>query len=317
VERAATIYVAGAGTFIGSAIVHALRGQGYDRLAGADGDEPNLTDAGAVDRFFRAHRPSYVLVAAGRILGIGGNQRRPADLMLDNLLVQSHVIASAHRHGVEKLLYLASGCAYPRLCPQPMRPEALLSGPLEPTSEFYATAKLAGLKLCEAYRRQYGADFVTGIPANPFGAGDDFDPEDAHVIGALMRRMHEAKERDAGEVEIWGTGTARREFIFVDDLADACLFVMREYDGPAPINLAGGGELSIGELAEIVRDVVGYRGRLRFDASKPDGMPRKVFDGSALAALGWRPRTPFRAALAATYEWFVNTQAAGGMAHAR
>ena len=316
-EHGARIYVAGASAFLGAAIVRELRRQGYGEPLGACGDEPDLTDAAAVDRFFSTVRPEYVFMAAGLILGIGGNRRRPADLMLDNLLVGCHVVDAAYRHGVKKLLYLASGCGYPKHASQPMHPSVLMTGALEPTSEFYATAKLAGLKLCEAYRRQHDANFVTGIPANPFGIGDDFDPEDAHVIGALMRRMHEAKRDGLKAIEIWGTGSPRRDFIFVEDLADACIFVMERYDGAAPINLTGGAQLTIGELAELIKRLVGYQGDLRFDPSKPDGMPLKVFDGLALAELGWRPRTPFREALAATYEWFSKTEGSQAMADAR
>lgn len=307
-DRESRIYVADGGGFIGAAIVRELRCQGYKTLLGGGADEPDPTDAPSVDGFFRATRPEYVFMAAGKILGIGGNQRRPAELMLDNLLVTSHMIHSAFRSGVKKLLYLGSGCSYPKLCPQPMRPETLMSGRLEPTSEFYATAKIAGLKLCEAYRRQYGVDFISAIPANPFGIGDDFNLEDAHVIGALIRRMHEAREGGEPYVEIWGTGSPRREFIYIDDLADASVFVMERYSDVQPINLAGGTELSVRELAELIRDVVGYHGELWFNEAKADGMPVKVFDSSELRALGWRARTPLRQALAATYEWFLKTE---------
>lgn len=316
-EKGARIYVAGAAAFLGAAIVRALLRQGDVELVGAGGDEPDLTDAPAVERFFSAVRPDYVFMAAGLILGIGGNQRRPADLMLENLLVGCHVLDAAHRHHVKKLLYLGSGCGYPKHASQPMHPSALMTGMLEPTSEFYALAKLAGMKLCEAYRHQHGVNFVSGIPANPFGIGDDFDPEDAHVIGALIRRMHEAKRDGVPAVEIWGTGSPCRDFIFVDDLADACIFVMERYDSAVPINLTGGTQLTIRELAEFIRRLVGYQGELRFDPSKPDGMPLKVFDGRALAELGWRPQTPFPEALAATYEWFLKTEASRAMADAR
>ncbi|MBI1928719.1 NAD-dependent epimerase/dehydratase family protein, partial [Candidatus Poribacteria bacterium] len=221
-------------------------------------------------------------------------------------------IDSAYRYGVKKLLYLASSCSYPKHCPQPMRPESLMTGPLEPTNEAYAVAKIAGMKLCQAYYQQYGANFITGIPANAFGPGDDFSPGDSHVIPALIRKMHEAKVRGTVSVEVWGTGTPRREFIFADDLADACLFVMREYDDPRfPINLSGSSDLSILELAALVKEVVGYPGELRFDPSKPDGMPLKRLDSSQLSRMGWQPKTPFRAALAMTYQWFLEKKPGG------
>jgi GDP-L-fucose synthase len=229
--------------------------------------------------------------------------------MYDNLLAAAHVIHAAHVHAVRKLLYLASSCSYPRLCPQPMSEDLLLSGPLEPTNEPYALAKLAGWQLCLAYRRQHGDDFIVGIPANAYGIGDDFGPEDSHVIGALIRRAHEAKVQRQPTLTVWGTGTPRREFLFADDLADACLFVLRRYSDDAAINLAGGTELSIREVAAAVCRVVGYTGTLEFDANRPDGMPRKVLDASRLAALGWRPRVPLEEGLAATYRSFLEVGA--------
>jgi GDP-L-fucose synthase len=300
------IYVAGIDTLIGAAILRRLRAEGYQPLTE---DEPDLTCADAVEAFFTEYKPEYVVHAAGRSGGIAANQKYPADLLQHNLLVNSHVIDAAHRHGVNKLLYLASSCSYPRLCPQPMAAEHLMTGPLEPTNAAYATAKLAGIELCRAYRQQHGRNFIVGIPANAFGPGDDYDPENAHVIGALVRRMHEAKEQGRDRVTIWGSGTPQREFIFAADLADACLLVMRNYDDATPINLGGGSDVSIAELAQHVRDVVGFRGRLEFDRSRPDGMPRKALDGRVLAALGWRPRTPLRDALALTYQDFLASEA--------
>ncbi len=298
-------FVAGGRTFIGAAIVAELQHRGY-ALAGLDA-EIDLTDRKAVDTFFENTRPSLVFLAAGRILGIGGNQRHPAELMLNNLLIEAHVIDAAHRFGAQKLLYVTSGCSYPKLAPQPMRPDAFMTGPLEPTSQYYATAKLAGMKLCEAYRYQYGSMFITAVPANTFGAGDDFDPKDAHVIGALMRKMHDAKRSGAPVVDVWGSGRPRRDFLHIDDLGSACVHVMEYYDGPDPINLTAGQDVSIGELATMIAELIGYRGDLRFDASRPDGMPLKVFDGAPLAALGWRPRSDLRHALEHTYAWFVQT----------
>jgi GDP-L-fucose synthase len=306
VERDARIYVAGGGTPLGQALVRALGRRGYGGLVGV-GDEPDFADAGAVDAALGTLRPHYVFVAAGRAGGIGLNRREPATLMRDNLLVASHVLEGARRHHVEKLLYLASSCTYPRGCPQPMSEDALMTGPLEPTSAPYATAKLAGLALCAAYRRQHGSPFVAAIAGDSFGPGDDFDPEDSHVVAALMGKMHRARRAGAPAVEVWGTGAPRRDFIFVDDLAEACLCVMERYDDPTPINLGGGDELSIAELAGLIREVVGYSGEIRFDRTRPDGAPRKSLDGRRLAALGWRRRTSLREALALTYQWFLET----------
>jgi len=264
-----------------------------------------LRDASQVDAFFSHAAPEYVFLAAGRSGGIQANQDYPAELLLDNLLIECHVIHSACRHGVKKLLYLASSCSYPKDCPQPMKEGDLLSGPLEPTNEAYAVAKIAGIKLCQAYSRQYGVDFICAIPANVFGPWDDFSPGDSHVIAALLRRMHEAKTGGAAEIEIWGTGKPRREFIFTRELADACHFVMENYHDRAPINLGCGTALSIEELAGMVKEVVGYEGRLRFDPSKADGMPVKILDSSKLLGMGWRPCQDFRPSLEATYRWFL------------
>jgi len=312
VRRNSRIYVAG-DEFIAAAIRRLLERRGYGKVLGGPGQGPRLADARSVEAFFRGAGPEYVFLAAGRSGGIRANQKYPADLMTDNLLVECNVIRAAHRHGVRKLLYLASSCCYPRECPQPMRVESLMTGPLEPTSRSYALAKLAGIGLCDAYRRQHGANFVTAIPANAFGPGDDFSPEDSHVVGALLQRMHQAKLRGEPFVEIWGTGRPRREFIYSDDLASACLFLMRRYDGPDPINVGSGEALSVAQLAELVRGVVGYRGELRYDRTKPDGMPLKVLDTRPLRALGWRPRFTLRAALKRTYDWFRRA-ARGGRA---
>jgi GDP-L-fucose synthase len=304
VNPRARTYVAGGKTLIGAALLERLRDAGC-RLVGVLPDEPDLADAGQVEDFFAEVRPEYVFLAAGKSGGIALNQARPAELMLHNLLVAAHVVDAAHRYGVTKLLYLASSCSYPRSAPQPLRVESLFAGALEPTNAAYATAKLAGWQLCTAYRRQYGARFITAIPANAFGPHDDFSPDGGHVIPALLRRAHEARVRGEPELVVWGTGTPRREFVFSRDLADACLFVMEYYEREAPINLGGGADRSIAEVARAVADVVGYRRQLRFDAGKPDGMPLKGLDSSPLCALGWRPATDFRAALAETYTWFL------------
>jgi GDP-L-fucose synthase len=305
VNLSSRIFVAGGETLIGSAIIERLGAEGCRNLVGAPPDEPDLTVAAQVDDFFGEARPEYVFLAAGRSGGIRLNQTCPADLMLHNLLVTAHVLDAAHHHKVAKLLYLASSCSYPREAPQPLAVESLLAGPPEPTNAAYATAKLAGWQLCDAYRRQHGRDFVTAIPANPFGPGDDFSPDGGHVIPALIRKMHESRLAEAPSVTVWGSGRPRREFIYARDMADACLFVMRQYDGPAPINLGSGVDLSIAELAQLVARVVGYRGKIRFDAARPDGMPLKMLESGPLRALGWRASADFMTALAETYDWFL------------
>jgi GDP-L-fucose synthase len=295
-------------TLSGAALVRELRRQGYVNLLATDGDEPDLSEAGAVDAFFTRYAPEVVFLAGGRTAGIHGNQQFPADLMLNNLLVECHIMDRAFRHGVRQLLYLASSCCYPRTCSQPMQVASLLTGPLEPTNEAYALAKLAGIGLCRAYAQQYGVRFISVIPGDAFGPRDDFSPEESHVVAALLRRMHEAKVSGAATVAIWGTGTPRRDFVYADDLADACIAVMQRYKGLGPINISAGMDLSIRSLAEQLKDVVGFRGTLKFDNSKPDGMPLKVLDTSELQRLGWRPRTPLHEAFQATYAWFVEQQ---------
>lgn len=310
-NRLARIFVAGGDTLIGAALLDHLSDSGFINLVGVGVYEPDPTDAGAVANFFHQMRPEYVFMAAGRSGGIGLNRTRPADLMLNNLRVAANVLEAAAECGVKKLLYLASSCSYPRLAPQPMAAESLLAGPVEPTSEAYATAKIAGWKLCEAFRKQYGCNFITGIPANAFGPNDDFDSGSGHVIPALIRRFHDAKKRNLPEVAIWGSGSPRREFIFSRDLADACLFAMKHYDGDAPINLGGGVDLTIADVARTIADVVGYRGELLFDTAMPDGAPLKALDSSVLLNLGWKPQCDFRAAIVETYRWFRGSIATG------
>jgi GDP-L-fucose synthase len=300
----ARILVAGRNTLVGSALCRELARQGCRNVIPDPADEPDWTDAGQVEALFAGLRPEFVFLAAGRSGGIGLNRERPADLMAHNLRVDTLAIECARRFGARKLLYLASSCCYPRDCPQPMKPERLLTGPLEPTNEAYALAKLAGTKLCQACRAQYGSRFIVGIPATPFGPGDHFDVENSHVIGALIRRMHEARVAGDSEIVLWGTGTPRRDFLFADDLADACIRAMECYDEAAPINLGPNEDISIAELAGQIRSVTGFRGALRFDASKPDGMPRKFLDAAVLRDLGWTPRHRLADALAATYDWF-------------
>ncbi|MDB5313986.1 MAG: GDP-fucose synthetase [Gemmataceae bacterium] len=316
-NRKARVFVAGGETLVGAALLGALHENGFSKLVGLGPYEPDLTDAAEVDAFFADTLPEYVFLVGGKSGGIGLNRARPADLMLDNLRTITNVLDAAHRYGATKLLYLASSCAYPKHAPQPLRVESLTAGPVEPTSEAYATAKLAGWKLCTAYRRQYGCRFVTAFPANAFGPHDDFGADAGHVIPALLRRAHEAKVRGDRVLTVWGTGTPKREFIYSRDLADACLFVMERYDGEDPINLGGGADLSIAETARVVADVVGFRGQLVFDAGKPDGAPLKGLDSSELLALGWRPATAFRTAVADTYHWFLQHCVTEGTVHAR
>jgi len=305
-HKQARIFVAGGQTLLGSAILRQLERQGYHNLVGCPSEEPDLSNLTDVSAFFARAVPEIVFLAAGKSGGIRANQSYPADLMLDNLLVSAYVIDCSYQAGVKKLLYLASSCSYPKHSPQPMRVESLLTGPLEPTNEAYAIAKIAGIKLCQAYRQQYGANFSIGIPANFFGPGDDFSLADSHVIPALMRKMHEAKISGANQAEIWGSGRPRREFLFVDDLAEASIFVMQRYEGASPINIGGGVDLSIAELAALIKEIVGYTGELAFNTDKPDGMPLKALDSTRLRSLGWRPKTAFRSALLATYNGFLN-----------
>lgn len=299
------VFVAGSETTIGRAVVRAFARAGYRTILAPPRDQVDVTDALTMGDYLATTRPRIVVVAAGRSGGIGLNRRLPAELMLDNLLVATSVLSAAARQGVERLLYLASSCCYPQACPQPMRPEHLGTGPLEPTSEAYATAKLAGIRLCHALRQERGLSFLTAIPADVFGPDSSFDPEDSHVIPSLIARFHAAQAEGAAEVGLWGTGTPRREFLFADDLGDACVAVVRGYNREDTINLGGGEELTIRQAAETIADVVGYRGRLTFDTTRPDGMPRKLLDSSELYALGWQRATSFREALEATYRAFL------------
>jgi len=302
-QKDARIFIAGTQTLIGAALLRHLKRKGYTAISGDPDEENALHNAATVEALFTQYKPQYVFLTAGKSGGIRANQKYPADFMLNNLIIETNVISSAYRHGVEKLLYLASSCSYPRLAPQPIREEALLTGPLEPTNQAYAVAKIAGIELCQAFNSQYGTRFIAAVPANAFGPDDDSDSEDAHVIPALMMRMLKAKALNTPSVEIWGTGNPQREFIFADDLADACEFVMQCDQAPTPINLGGCNTISIRELAESIRQIVGYPGDLFFDSSKPDGMPLKMLDSSKLRGLGWQPKTPFTDALEVTFQW--------------
>jgi GDP-L-fucose synthase len=304
----ASIFVAGHAGLVGSAIVRRLRAAGFGNLVLRPRAELDLRDQHAVEGFFARERPQFVFLAAAHVGGILANDSYPAEFLRDNLLIQSNVIDSARRHGAEKLLFLGSSCIYPRLANQPITEDQLLTGPLEPTNEWYAIAKIAGLKLCQAYRRQYGFDAICAMPTNIYGPGDNFNLRDSHVLPALIRKFHEAKEVRAPEVEIWGTGTPRREFLHVDDLADACLFLMQRYAGEMWLNVGWGTDVSIAELASMVANTVGYEGRVRYDTSKPDGTPRKLLDVSRLTALGWKASIPLAEGLDETYRWFLENR---------
>jgi GDP-L-fucose synthase len=304
------IFVAGHRGLVGSAICRKLEQAGYQQLIVRSRDQLDLRDGSAVRDFFAAERPEYVFLAAARVGGILANSTRPAEFLYDNLAIEINVIDAACRAGVKKLQFLGSSCIYPKFAPQPIQEEALLTGPLEPTNEWYAIAKIAGIKMAQAYRRQYGFSAISLMPTNLYGAGDNFDLTSSHVVPALIRKFHDATLRGASDVEIWGTGSPRREFLYVDDLADAALFLMLHYDEEQIINVGTGEDVTIRELAETIAAIAGYQGNLVFDSSKPDGTPRKLLDVSRLRALGWHPRIALKGGLAATYDWY-RTHAGG------
>jgi GDP-L-fucose synthase len=299
------IYVAGHRGLVGSAIVRRLRDDGYTNLILKTSQEVDLRRQQAVEDLFAAERPEYVFIAAAKVGGINANNTYRAEFLYDNLMIESNIIHSAYLSGVEKLLFLGSSCIYPKLCPQPMQEEHLLTGYLEPTNEPYAIAKIAGLKLCENYCRQYGVNFISAMPTNLYGLNDNFDLANSHVLPALLRKTHEAKINNAEAVEIWGTGSPLREFLYVDDLADALVFLMDHYDDIQFVNVGTGEEVSIKDLALLIKAVVGYEGELKFDSSKPDGTPRKLLDTSKINAAGWQPKTSLKKGLELTYQWFV------------
>ena len=301
--RGARVFVAGHRGMVGAAIVRRLESEGSTLLL-AERGRLDLTDRSSVDQWLAQARPDAVFLAAAKVGGIHANSTYPADFIADNLAIALNVIRGAHLHGVKKLLFLGSSCIYPKLALQPMTEDMLLTGPLEPTNQWYAVAKIAGIKLCEAYRRQHGADFVSVLPTNLYGPGDNYHPEDSHVPAALIRRFHEAKVAKSPNVTVWGTGTPRREFLAVDDLADACVFVMKHHSGEF-LNVGTGEDITIAQFARLVAEVVGYTGKLSFDASRLDGAPQKLLDVSKLTALGWRAKTPLREGLAATYADFL------------
>jgi GDP-L-fucose synthase len=288
------------------AVVRALQAAGHANLLLRGRAELDLTDQAAVYRFFEAERPDYVFLVAGKVGGILANSTYPADFIRDNLMIQSNVIDAAHRYGARKLLDLGSSCIYPKAAPQPMTEDCLLTSALEPTNEWYAVAKIAGLKMCQAYRRQHGFNAISLMPTNLYGPGDNFDLQSSHVLPAMLRKFHDAKQRGDDHVTLWGSGTPRREFLHVDDLARACLYVMEHYEGEDFLNVGVGTDVSIRELAEMIRAVVGFDGRIEWDASKPDGTPRKLLDVSRIHALGWQAAIPFRAGVEATYRWYLD-----------
>jgi len=302
----APIFIAGHRGLVGSAITRRLRAAGFKNLLLRARQELDLTQQARVDQFFAAERPQYVFLCAGRVGGILANSDRPAEFIYDNLAIQTNVIDAAFRNGCIKLLFLGSSCIYPKHAPQPMTEDCLLTGPLEPTNEWYAIAKIAGLKMVQAYRRQYGFNAISLMPTNLYGPGDNFSLKASHVLPGLLRKFHEAKMRAAVEVDVWGTGTPRREFLHVDDLADACLYLMNHYDDDRIVNVGWGTDITIGELAELIARTVGFSGRLIFDPSLPDGTPRKLLDTRRLTSLGWTPKIGLEEGLRSTYQWFLD-----------
>jgi GDP-L-fucose synthase len=304
-EKDALIYVAGHQGMVGSTIVRILKQAGFHNVVLRTSRELDLRDSEKVTSFFAETRPQYVFLAAARVGGIIANSSFPADFIYDNLAIQNNVIHQAYVHGVKKLLFLGSSCIYPRECPQPIREEYLLTGPLETTNEWYAIAKIAGVKLCQAYRKQYGCDYISVMPTNLYGPGDNFDLQTSHVLPALIRKFHDAKESGKAPT-LWGTGNAKREFLHVDDCAEACRFLMEHYSDPRVINVGAGKDITIAELAGLIAEVVGYTGEIQWDRSKPDGTPRKLLDCSRLNALGWTPKIALRDGLNATSQWYVD-----------
>jgi len=304
-DKSEKIFVAGHHGMVGSALVRRLKSEGFSNLLVRDRSKLDLRDDSAVAKFFAEEKPSVVILAAAKVGGIKANNDFPVEFLLENLRIQNNVIQAAYENGARKLLFLGSSCIYPKFAPQPIPETALLSGPLEPTNEAYVIAKIAGIKLCQAYAREYDANFISVMPTNLYGPNDNFDLETSHVLAALLRKAHEAKTRKDRKLTVWGSGKPRREFLHVDDLASACLLLLEKYDSSEIINVGCGEEISIRELAELICEVVGFDGDLAWDATKPDGTPRKLLDVSKLRALGWKPSIPLRDGIARTYEWFL------------
>src|SRR5437762_2685638 len=305
VEKSDKIFIAGHRGLVGSALVRKLEENGFTNLVTRDRANLDLLNREAVDRFFATEKPTLAVLAAAKVGGIKANNDLPVEFLIDNLQVQNNVIRAAHENGVRKLLFLGSSCIYPKHAPQPISENALLSGPLEPTNEAYAIAKIAGIKLCQAYAREYGANFISAMPTSLYGPNDNFDLVSSHVLPALLRKAHEAKTSGARQLTLWGSGEPRREFLHVDDLAAACLLLLEKHDSPEIINVGCGEDVSIRELAELICKIVGFDGELAWDATKPDGTPRKLLDVTKLRALGWKPVIPLRDGIARTYEWFL------------
>jgi GDP-L-fucose synthase len=310
ISNTARIYVAGHRGLVGSAVVRALNGQGYRNLVVRTHEELDLTEQRDVREFFEAEKPAAVIMAAARVGGIFANSSKPAAFIRDNLMMQDNVIDAAYRSGVQKFVFLGSSCIYPKMAPQPIKEDYLLTGPLETTNEWYAVAKIAGLKMCQAYRREFGFKAISLMPTNLYGPGDNFDRENSHVLPALIRRFHEAKMRNDPAVTVWGTGTPRREFLHVDDMADAVVYLLKHYDAEPIVNIGWGKDVTIHELAELVMSIVGFKGKLEFDSSKPDGTPRKLLDTERLTGLGWKPKVSLKDGIAQTYRWFSEHAAA-------
>lgn len=302
------IYVAGHRGLVGSAIVRKLEEKGYTNLVYRTSKELDLRDKMAVDNFFAEEKPEFVFLAAAKVGGIVANNEYPADFIRDNLLIQTNIIDAAYRNDVKKLLFLGSTCIYPKMAPQPLKEEYLLTGELEPTNDAYAIAKIAGIKMCQSYNRQYGTEYISVMPTNLYGENDNFDLHTSHVLPALIRKFHEAKESNAPFVEVWGTGTPKREFLYSDDLADACVFLINNYSGNEIVNIGVGEDLPIKELAEKIKDVIGYEGEIQFDTTKPDGTPRKLVDVTKLNSLGWKAATSLEEGLKKAYQWFLDNQ---------
>ena len=307
-RRDEKIYVAGHRGLVGSAIVRRLDVEGYGNIVTRTSGELDLRDQAAVARFFATERPDHVILAAARVGGILANSVRPLEFLYDNLMIEANVIRSAHESNVKKLLMLGSTCIYPKLAPQPLKEEYLMTGPLESTNEWYAVAKIAGIKLCQAIHRQYGRPFISAMPTNLYGPGDNFDLEGAHVLPAMIRKFHEAAERGDDAVRLWGTGKALREFLYVDDMADACLFLMQNYEDGEIVNIGVGRDISIADLAEMVREVTGFTGSIEFDSTMPDGTPRKLVDVSKLTEMGWTAAVGLREGIKRTYDWFLRNR---------
>jgi GDP-L-fucose synthase len=300
------IFVAGHKGLVGSALLRTLKSQNTQEIITANKSDLDLRDPNAVGFFFKANKPDYVYCAAAKVGGILANDTYPADFLYDNTMIAANVIHAAFEHGVKKLLFLGSTCIYPRLAPQPLKEEYLLTGPLESTNEWYAIAKIAGIKLCQAYQKQYGCRFISAMPTNLYGPGDNFDLETSHVLPALIRKFHDGKVNNSDEVVLWGTGKPLREFCHVDDCASACIHLMEHYEGPDIVNIGVGYDISIQELALLVKEIVGYQGEMVFDKSKPDGTPRKLVDVSRISGLGWKARIPLEEGIRGTYKWYLD-----------